>query len=305
MYHRILMKVTDVSEIQPGMFVLAETFKINLEFLKNHFKIYPLNSLNDSFLFKKNNNKPICFITFDDGWLDFYKVAYPILKKHGAHATIFLPTGFIGGKKCFWPDRLLHLFKAIDKKTEIYLRDAQYKNKYVKNIVSCKGNYEEKTEKAISFLKQMREGEIDDILSELSIMLNIDVTPNERAFINWEEISEMKQSKLIDFGSHTVNHKILTTLTYDEINHELIESKETLIERNINDGKFVPFCYPSGVYDKKIEMMVQEAGYDVAVSTQKGWNSLKEHPFTLRRIGIHQDMTSTPAMFACKIAGLI
>jgi peptidoglycan/xylan/chitin deacetylase (PgdA/CDA1 family) len=63
------------------------------------------------------------------------------------------------------------------------------------------------------------------------------------------------------------------------------------------------FCYPSGVYDENIEKMVKDAGYDIAVSTQKGWNSLKDHRFTLRRIGIHQDMTSTPAMFACKIAG--
>ena len=91
-------------------------------------------------------------------------------------------------------------------------------------------------------------------------MLNVDVMSNERAFINWNEALEMKQSKLIDYGSHTVSHKILTTLTHDEVAKELRESKETLIEKNINDGEFVPFCYPSGVYDKKIERMVQEAG---------------------------------------------
>jgi peptidoglycan/xylan/chitin deacetylase (PgdA/CDA1 family) len=141
--------------------------------------------------------------------------------KHGAHATVFLPTGFIGTKNRFWTDRLLHIFRAINHETDVHLRNAQFKNKYLKNIVSAQGSYEEKTEKAISILKKMREGEIEDILSELAIMLNIEVIQNETAFINWEEITEMKQSKLIDFGSHTVNHKILTTLTYEETIKEL------------------------------------------------------------------------------------
>ena len=49
---------------------------------------------------------------------------------------------------------------------------------------------------------------------------------------------------------------------------------------------------------------VKEAGYDMAVTTNKGWNSSNSDPFTLKRIGIHNDMTSTEAMFACRIAGI-
>jgi peptidoglycan/xylan/chitin deacetylase (PgdA/CDA1 family) len=46
-------------------------------------------------------------LTFDDGFADFHTEAFPILQKHGATATVFLPTGFISdpgrgfkNKKC-------------------------------------------------------------------------------------------------------------------------------------------------------------------------------------------------------------
>ena len=40
--------------------------------------------------------KPI-LITFDDGYLSTYELAYPLLRKHDVKATIFLPVAFIGG----------------------------------------------------------------------------------------------------------------------------------------------------------------------------------------------------------------
>lgn len=40
--------------------------------------------------------KPIV-LTFDDGYIDFYTTAYPILRKYNFHAVSFIPTGLIGG----------------------------------------------------------------------------------------------------------------------------------------------------------------------------------------------------------------
>lgn len=36
-------------------------------------------------------------LTFDDGFLDFFTTAYPILEKLGLPATVFVPSGFVGG----------------------------------------------------------------------------------------------------------------------------------------------------------------------------------------------------------------
>ena len=40
--------------------------------------------------------KPV-IVTFDDGYLSTYELAYPLLVKHGVKATVFLTTAFIGG----------------------------------------------------------------------------------------------------------------------------------------------------------------------------------------------------------------
>ena len=46
---------------------------------------------------KKQNLKNTYVITFDDSLLDFYTIALPILIEYGYPATMFVPTGLVGG----------------------------------------------------------------------------------------------------------------------------------------------------------------------------------------------------------------
>lgn len=127
----------------------------------------------------------------------------------------------MGTNRLFWTDRLAYLFKQRDNNEKFTPRPSP-SNNLITRIGTIQGSYEAKLEKSIEILKPLRGNEIEEALSALSSEWNVDSTTYNRAFLSWEEIKEMHQSGLINFGSHTASHKILTTLTDKEILDELI-----------------------------------------------------------------------------------
>src|SRR6267378_2787721 len=141
-------------------------------------------------------------------------------------------------------------------------------------------------------------------LSELSAALGEDSTPVGRAFLSWEEVQEMSGSGLVSFGSHTAGHPLLTTLTEDQVQHELRKSMDVLFARKVTNANFISFSYPNGSFSERLSEMVREAGYHLAVTTQYGWHHQGANPYTIKRIAVHQDITSTEAMFGSRIANI-
>ena len=94
MYHNILPseEVTNNSSQ-----VSIEMFKEQLMALKNAG--YTSIDFNEYKLYKEGkyelHNKPF-IITFDDGYLDNYTIAYPILKEMGLKATYFVSSQYVG-----------------------------------------------------------------------------------------------------------------------------------------------------------------------------------------------------------------
>lgn len=82
-------------------FVTPENFSKQMEYLKkNNYKVITLDELVNSIKGKKSIRKSVV-ITFDDGYEDNFKYAYPILKKFGFPATVFIVSDFVGKKTLF------------------------------------------------------------------------------------------------------------------------------------------------------------------------------------------------------------
>ena len=306
MYHRIIPVKEVEPGLQAGMYVEPETFKMHIDYLKDHFSIVPLSAISTHIkdINEMKNKLPICILTFDDGWYDFYRFAYPILVVNRVPATVFLPTEYIGTGNRFWTDQVANFF--VQKRTlkEPKNHEGISNSSVVKNLADLEGTPESNIEKAISILKKYREDEILKILEKLKTIWGIDSVSTERAFLNWDEVRKMAESGLITFGSHTANHRILVYLNEKEIVDELIDSKNKLLSEGVVDPSFIPFCYPNGNYDESVVWMVKEAGYHVAVTTERGWNDLNSSFFKLKRVAIHQDISSTKELLGCRTANI-
>lgn len=102
------------------------------------------------------------------------------------------------------------------------------------------------------------------------------------AYLTWDEVRALDRSGLITIGGHTLDHPNLATLPPEEQRHEIFDSKaqiEDEIGHPIHD-----FAYPYGAYNATTIQLVQEAGYDTAVSTLEGNYQSPSYQFTLRRV---------------------
>jgi len=83
---------------EPGsFFVTPENFAKQMEYIKkNGYQVISLDELTRNIQAKIPLKRNGVVITFDDGYKDNFKYAYPVLKKHGFPATIFIITDFVG-----------------------------------------------------------------------------------------------------------------------------------------------------------------------------------------------------------------
>ncbi len=309
MYHRLLPKREAQNRIQPGMYVDPNTFASHLRTLRKYFLI---RSIWDIFSAKdipsSSNHKPTCALTFDDGWVDFYTNCFPVLMTEKVPGMVFLPTDFIGSENLFWTDRLSSLLYQRWKRGKAWASESKEEKSIsptTRSLLGLKGSFENRLESAIALLKNRILEEIERTIQEISLMWEIEPQVPGRAFLSWEEVEQRGQTGLISFGSHTATHRILTQLPKEEIEEELKKSKEELIRRKIVDPSYIAFSYPNGNFNEEICHLVRKAGYRLAVTTKRDWNPRGGDLFHLKRVPIHQDMTSTPAMLACRILGFL
>ena len=285
MYHRVADELPKVKH-DPHLFVKSDTFEMHINEISKYFTIVTL----DEMLNNAQNNKRLCVLTFDDGWLDNYETAYPIIQKSNVPATIFLPINDIGTTQRFWFDHLFFLANS--------LSSTEDQNAYISHfqtIIPAWNSKElstasilELTEKLKSFDPQLLYDIIDTAYTKLEIEL-----PFEKVLMNWKQVQEMGQNG-ISFGSHGLNHDILPTLSNQSKKNIVFESLSILKDKTVTSIPF--FSYPNGNWDHETVDFLKRAGYHGAVTTENGFCN-GTNPFLLNRIGLSEASSNTSDLF--------
>lgn len=97
MYHFIGNNPDLQDKVRDNLSVTPDKFEEQMEFLaREGYKTMVLDTLYGVLQGKDSLPAKPIILTFDDGYVDFYVNAYPILKKHNFGAVVFIPTGLMG-----------------------------------------------------------------------------------------------------------------------------------------------------------------------------------------------------------------
>lgn len=241
--------------------------KYDLKLSKNHL---PLHQFEEQMIyFKKNfeilsleeifhNNKkgstsknPKCLaITFDDGYLNNFSNAFPVLSSLNLPATIFV-TGqsIISPTLPLWYDLLDLLNSQIEWKklrAELQLLFVEKVDLSIYNDYSTFKNYIKTTNPQTK--------------NKLLTLLNISKLARE-TFQNcdneyWqlmkpEHLKSISTSKLIEIGSHGNTHSNLDMLNESDLKVELFEPKKMLGE--VIGKEIESIAFPDGAYNEKVK----------------------------------------------------
>jgi len=277
MYHRVIPGAEAAATfVQPGMYVTPETFERHLRFLTAHFEVLSFADLLTKWASQQwDSGTRYCTITFDDGWLDNFTCAYPLLRAHGVPATIFLPTDLVGTDEWLWSDRLGALLRQRGDGTP------------------------DDWDACIEHAKTLTDAARANVLDGLEAVTG-GLCPGQRRLIDWTQVREMSRHG-ISFASHTRTHVNLTRLTGAALESELHGPLETLREQRVNH---VPvLAYPNGDHTDAVVAATRAAGYTAAVTTSPGHESRRPADlFRLKRIGVHDDVTRSVPLLALHVA---
>jgi peptidoglycan/xylan/chitin deacetylase (PgdA/CDA1 family) len=221
-------------------------------------------------------------ITFDDGYLDNYEVAFPILRSHGVQGVFFLATSMVGSCSIPWWDHIAFLMKTARQRRFSLHYPADLAVDLVENGMT------RSLRDVLSLYKRPGNADPERFIRELKDAAKGNDLPGTlRRFLNWDEAREMIAGGMA-IGSHTHSHTVLSQLGAAQQRHELAQSRALLREQLGMEADAL--AYPVGGTDsfsEQTQQFAKEAGYRAAFSFHGGTNLPgMTRPYDVKRIGV-------------------
>lgn len=283
-YHRI--GDAKDSAFDPNVFSCTTAqFQKHVDFYQSEFEVINESKLCELIELKKPLTKKYAVITFDDGYIDNYTQAYPILRDANCPAILYIATDFISDRIIPWWDEVAWLVK--NNPPEVIQK---LNWQLPSNFTSL--SIEQKIRSVLRSIKDNASKSIETKLVELRDVAKNTIKPDELTeeplFMSWDMLSEM-QAQGIDIGSQTCSHPILAHLDEEQQRSELATSKE-ILEQHIGHT-IRSIAYPVGgaeAFNLTTQKLAKETNYTFAMSFIPGLNENISHQniYSLRRFSI-------------------
>jgi peptidoglycan/xylan/chitin deacetylase (PgdA/CDA1 family) len=276
MYHRV--DEPDASPLLDPALISATpaTFEAQIEYLAAH---RPCLSLADLFAVRRGE-RPLppgaVMVTFDDAYRDFLAHAWPVLRRYGVPATLFVPTAYPDDpSRAFWWDRLWAALVATERRGTVDSPAGPL-------ALSTSAQRREAAKQLRAWVWATPHAEAMEALERL--VDELDAPPVAGSVLDWETLRGL-QAEGLAIAAHTRTHPMLNRLSPSQAQDEILGSMDDL-ERELG-GAPAAFAFPAGGYNDALASWMGDAGFAVAFTTERGVNDLRDgHWRRLRRINV-------------------
>ena len=259
-------------------------FERTILYIKSKFDLVSTDTL-DLYYQGKVELKNAVHITVDDGDETFYRIIYPVLKKHQIPASLYV------SPKIF-KERINYWFQEIEGYDKHVMREiiSELTNTPLKNLDSLPND---------NLMKVMKIERIHEILAEYRKRTNTPLKPYQNMSI--DELREVDRDGLVTIGAHTMNHPILHNET-DKVSNDEIGSSITELAELLGH-EITCFSYPNGIPDydftDRERNYLRDNGIKLGFSTEATSFSRKDSIYSIPRIGVSNNESS--AYFKLKL----
>jgi len=289
-YHRVA-NLNKNSNLNPNLIsATPAVFKLQMEYLAKRYNVVSIKDVFDAIDGKVKIPRKAVMITFDDAYHDFGEIAWPILKKLGLTATLFVPTAYPGNSQLsFWWDRL---YSSVIQTSKTNIQSTGYGRLCLetrKDRLNSLGTFQK-------YLKTLTHDDAMLAVDEICSKLNYN-SDGIKSTMSWDELRKLAKEG-VALGAHTRNHIILTQVSQKKVRDEIRGSLEDLKRET---GEVLPiFSYPNGNYNRSIVQIAKEEGVVVSFGTRDGHNNLNRSDLMrLRRTNITRK--TSPIIFSLRL----
>jgi len=210
--------------------------------------------------------KPFVVLTFDDAYRDNLQYALPILRKHEAPFTLYVPTALVDGVGELWWQAIEDI---IARQKAVAFTDHD-DIEYVDTDTTAQKN--EAFNRLYWHMRKLPETERRALLKDFTDKYGYDLEKQCRDLImSWQELRLFAGEPLCTIGAHTVHHYELAKLPEEEARREMAQSVDVI------QAQFgirpTHFSYPLGgplSCGPREFAMARDLGFTTAVTTRPG-----------------------------------
>ena len=282
-FHRVL-KDAETNQCYDSHLVMSESvFEELLLLLRTEFEVVALDQLIRHP--EGHGQRQRVAITFDDGWMDTYSVAFPLLLRYEVPATVFVCSGLLNGDLTF-PMLPEERFARIWERCSITERLPLLFEDLRKWGVAASPTPQRK--EWSTRLKQM------SLHTRLLLFTHLEdtyhpVQPRTRQLMSWEEVRTMVRNN-VTIGSHTVGHCTLSSEQDATVFDELRRSRVEILAQAGVDAQLL--AYPNGAYNSRVVLIARAAGFTHAFTTETGFFNRRADPFLIPRIAMEDTVVA-------------